>query len=381
MQAAATNKETARDSAIASQEEPALGNELVIGQLGLGRAGVMHAKILNSRVARLVIADPQPGRAEQVAAELAEISRAQGISGARVEIASPEEIETGTGRAAGLDGVVITSPTNVHGAQIIAVAQRGLPVFCEKPVATSLAETLRVCANTPANAPIHIGFQRRFDPAYSAARKHIAAGKLGELRRVIMHTMDQNPPHREFLAASGGIFVDCLIHDFDVLRWVTGQEVEEVFAYGNDLGLADFRDFADAAETVAVLKMTGGVLVTASSSRYNGHGYDVRMELHGTTRTEVVGMDEKLPLDSLEPGVSYPQGEPWVDFIARFADCYVREIDAFLKVIQTGEAVPAGLADAVRALEIAEAAQRSFQEHRPVTVAEIQQAHAETGTK
>ena len=183
-----------------------------------------------------------------------------------------------------------------------------------------------------------------------------------------MGTLDQAPAAREFLAASGGIFKDCLIHDFDALRWVTGLEVEEVVVYGTDLGLPDFADFADAAEAVLLLRLTGGVLATAHSSRFNGAGYDVRMELHGTKGTDVVGMDERLPVRSLEPGVAYPREEPWADFIARFADCYERELDAFLDVVSGRAPVPATIDDALASLRIAIACGTSLREGRPVRV-------------
>lgn len=184
-----------------------------------------------------------------------------------------------------------------------------------------------------------------------------------------MHTLDQAPAAREFLAASGGIFTDCLIHDFDALRWVTGREVEEVFAFGTDLGLPDFADFSDVCETVLALRLTGDALATAHSSRFNGAGYDVRMEVHGTEGTDVVGMDERLPVRSLEPGVAYPSGKPWVDFIARFADCYERELEAFLAVVAGKGEVPSTIDDAVASLRVAEACAASRREGRPVKVA------------
>ena len=220
-----------------------------------------------------------------------------------------------------------------------------------------------------AGVPVHVGFQRRFDAAYAAARERLAAGEIGELRRVHMHTLDQAPAAREFLAASGGIFTDCLIHDFDALRWVTGREVEEVFAFGTDLGLPDFADFSDVCETVLALRLTGDALATAHSSRFNGAGYDVRMEVHGTEGTDVVGMDERLPVRSLEPGVAYPSGKPWVDFIARFADCYERELEAFLDVVAGKGEVPSTIDDAVASLRVAEACAASRREGRPVKVA------------
>lgn len=325
-----------------------------IGLLGVGRIGIMHARILAPKVESLVVADVVPERARQAADEL----------GARVR--SVEDFFDSDD----LDGVVLATPTDAHARHIEAAVRLGVPIFCEKPVALDIASTERAnAAAKSAGVPVHIGFQRRFDAAYGAARERLAAGKIGELRRVHMHTLDQAPAAREFLAASGGIFTDCLIHDFDALRWVTGREVEEVFAFGTDLGLPDFADFADVCETVLALRLTGGALATAHSSRFNGAGYDVRMEVHGTEGTDVVGMDERLPVRSLEPGVAYPSGEPWVDFIARFADCYERELEAFLDVVAGKGEVPSTIDDAVASLRVAEACAASCREGRPVKVA------------
>ena len=325
-----------------------------IGLLGVGRIGIMHARILSPKVESLVVADVVPERARQAADEL----------GARVR--SVEDFFDSDD----LDGVVLATPTDAHARHIEAAVRLSVPIFCEKPVALDIASTERAnAAAKSAGVPVHIGFQRRFDAAYAAARERLAAGKIGELRRVHMHTLDQAPAAREFLAASGGIFTDCLIHDFDALRWVTGREVEEVFAFGTDLGLPDFADFSDVCETVLALRLTGGALATAHSSRFNGAGYDVRMEVHGTEGTDVVGMDERLPVRSLEPGVAYPSGEPWVDFIARFADCYERELEAFLDVVAGKGEVPSTIDDAVASLRVAEACAASCREGRPVKVA------------
>jgi len=325
-----------------------------IGLLGVGRIGIMHARILAPKVESLVVADVVPERARQAADEL----------GARVR--SVEDFFDSDD----LDGVVLATPTDAHARHIEAAVRLGVPIFCEKPVALDIASTERAnAAAKSAGVPVHIGFQRRFDAAYAAARERLAEGKIGELRRVHMHTLDQAPAAREFLAASGGIFTDCLIHDFDALRWVTGREVEEVFAFGTDLGLPDFADFSDVCETVLALRLTGGALATAHSSRFNGAGYDVRMEVHGTEGTDVVGMDERLPVRSLEPGVAYPSGEPWVDFIARFADCYERELEAFLDVVAGKGEAPSTIDDAVASLRVAEACAASCREGRPVKVA------------
>ncbi len=325
-----------------------------IGLLGVGRIGIMHARILAPKVESLVVADVVPERARQAADEL----------GAQVR--SVEDFFD----SEDLDGVVLATPTDAHARHIEAAVGLGAPIFCEKPVALDIASTERAnAAAKSAGVPVHIGFQRRFDAAYAAARERLAAGEIGELRRVHMHTLDQAPAAREFLAASGGIFTDCLIHDFDALRWVTGREVEEVFAFGTDLGLPDFADFSDVCETVLALRLTGGALATAHSSRFNGAGYDVRMEVHGTEGTDVVGMDERLPVRSLEPGVAFPSGEPWADFIARFAACYERELEAFLDVVAGKAEVPSTIDDAVASLRVAEACATSCREGRPVKVA------------
>lgn len=324
-----------------------------IGLLGVGRIGIMHARILAPKVESLVVADVVPEKARQAADEL----------GAQVR--SVEDFFD----SEDLDGVVLATPTDAHARHIEAAVGLGAPIFCEKPVALDIASTERAnAAAKSAGVPVHIGFQRRFDAAYAAARERLAAGEIGELRRVHMHTLDQAPAAREFLAASGGIFTDCLIHDFDALRWVTGREVEEVFAFGTDLGLPDFADFSDVCETVLALRLTGGALATAHSSRFNGAGYDVRMEVHGTEGTDVVGMDERLPVRSLEPGVAFPSGEPWVDFIARFAACYERELEAFLDVVAGKAEVPSTIDDAVASLRVAEACAASCREGRPVKV-------------
>ncbi len=327
-----------------------------IGLLGLGRIGAMHARILRALVGELVIADRRSEHAALIGAELG------------VQVRGVEELL----RSGDLDGIVIATPTDTHAELIIRATELGVPIFCEKPVAIDLESTLRAnAAAKRAGVPVHIGFQRRFDAGYAQARARLGGGEIGELRRVHMGTMDQAPAAREFLAASGGIYVDCLIHDFDALRWVTGREVDEVYAIGTDRGLADFSDFDDVAETVLLLTMEDDVLVTAHSSRFNGAGYDVRMELHGTAGTDVVGLDNRLPVRSVEPDVSYPADAPWEDFIARFGDSYTRELEAFLRVVSGTGSVPATIDDAVASLHIARACALSRREHRPVRVSEI----------
>ncbi|MGO1594049.1 MAG: Gfo/Idh/MocA family protein [Ancrocorticia sp.] len=330
---------------------------VTIGLLGLGRIGAMHAKILAPLADRLVVADTRPQLTADFAAE---------VPG--VEVRTPDQLLA----SSDLDGLVITTPTDTHAATIDRAAGLGIPIFCEKPVSTDLATTLEVARIVrEKGVRLQMGFQRHFDAGYTTARNNLRAGKIGDLRRVHMGTLDQAPAPREFLAASGGIYTDCLIHDFDALRWVSGQEVSEAYAIGTDLGMPDFADFGDVAETVVLLTLTNGALVTAHSSRFNGAGYDVRMELHGTLGTDTVGLDEHLPMTSTEPAATYPAGDPWVDFILRFKPAYEAEMRAFMEVAAGTGNITAGIEDAVAALRISEACSISRREHRPVRLEEI----------
>ncbi|SDQ46975.1 Gfo/Idh/MocA family protein [Thermostaphylospora chromogena] len=321
-----------------------------VGLLGLGRIGAFHAATLSRHPAvdELVVHDADSARAESVAAEL----------GARV------------GDPFGCDAVVIATPTHTHAELVAAAVARGLPAFCEKPVAAGVEETVRLLeVAKQAGALVHVGFQRRFDAGYRAAREALRDGELGDLHRVHLITADPRPPAADYIPRSGGIYRDCHIHDFDILRWVTGREVDSVYATGANRGAAFFAEAGDVDTSAALLTMDDGTLVTLQGSRYNGGGYDVRMELAGTLRTRAVGLDPRAPLTSTE-GLQ-PPGEPWPDFVTRFRDAYEAELDAFLAAVEGDGESPCSIEDALAALLIAEAAELSRAEGRPVRVAEV----------
>lgn len=342
-------------------------NKTRIALMGVGRIGVGHgAALVTIPNLHLTICDVDTARALSVAVDLAERN-----PGADITHATPDEVFTHPDR---YDGVVIATPTATHEGLILRCAEAKLPFFCEKPVAADLEGTQRcIRAVQAAGIASQIGFQRRFDPAYTEARRRVHDGELGEVHRIHMMTCDQNPPPEYFVAESGGIWRDCLIHDFDILRWVTGREVEEVFAFGAVRGADYFRTHGDVDEGVAVLRMDDDTLVTAHTSRNNGQGYDVRMEISGTKANATVGLEPKVPLVSVEPGVSFPDDEPWVDFIARFRHCYDIELRAFVDVVRGLSPSPCPIEDALEALHIALAVGKSREEGRPVAVSEIRQ--------
>ena len=332
-----------------------------IGILGLGRIGAFHAETLSGLdvVESLVLTDPFADAAK---------SAAERFGGEVVD--SPEAL-----LAAGVDGIVVAGATAAPPQLILAGVEAGVPVFCEKPVAKTMAEGVRVLkAVEGTDVPIQIGYNRRFDAGFVAARAAVQGGELGRLHTVRSTTLDPAPPPAAYIAASGGIFRDCSVHDFDIIRWVTGREVVEVYAVGGNRGAEYIKEAGDADTTGAILTLDDGTIAVVSNSRHNARGYDVRMEIHGFTDSIAVGLEDKLPLRSVEPGVTFPAGTPHDFFMDRFTEAYRAELTAFTEVVAGTRPSPCTVADALEAGWIADACTLSLQEHRPVTVAEVRTA-------
>ncbi|CAM5528135.1 Dehydrogenase OS=Streptomyces aurantiogriseus OX=66870 GN=GCM10010251_07240 PE=3 SV=1 [Streptomyces aurantiogriseus] len=218
---------------------------------------------------------------------------------------------------------------------------------------------------------LQMGFQRRFDAGYTGAREAVRSGRLGRLHTVRAVTSDQSPPPAEWLPVSGGLFRDALIHDFDVLRWVTGRKVVDVYAAGSDAGPAMFRAAGDVDTAAAVLTLDDGTLATATATRLNGAGYDVRMELAGELDQIVVGLDDRTPIASTEPTGPPAADKPWTGFLERFGPAYESELNAFVDVVRGGRPNPCDGREVLQAFRIAEACEVSRRERRAVALAEI----------
>ncbi|MGW3118167.1 Gfo/Idh/MocA family protein [Streptomyces sp. NPDC001107] len=332
-----------------------------IGILGLGRIGAFHAETLSGLdvVESLVLTDPFADAAK---------SAAERFGGEVVD--SPQAL-----LAAGVDGIVVAAATDAHPGLILAGVEAGIPVFCEKPVAKTMAEGVQVLrAVEGSDVPIQIGYNRRFDTGFVNARAAVQSGELGKLHTVRSTTLDPAPPPAAYIAASGGIFRDCSVHDFDIIRWVTGREVVEVYAVGGNRGAEYIKDAGDADTTGAILTLDDGTIAVVSNSRHNARGYDVRMEIHGFTDSIAVGLEDKLPLRSVEPGVTFPAGTPHDFFMDRFTAAYRAELTAFTEVVAGSRPSPCTIADALEAGWIADACTLSLHEHRPVTIAEVRTA-------
>jgi myo-inositol 2-dehydrogenase / D-chiro-inositol 1-dehydrogenase len=337
--------------------------DVILGLVGVGRIGVMHANniaALNGELnprgmnVRLRLTDVAADHARNIAAGL----------GAEFLPSVADLV------ASGVDGLVIATGTGTHPELIRAGVDAGIPVFCEKPVALNVADALPVLDYIrDNNGVVQIGHQRRFDAGYLEAKRAYQAGELGWIHSLRAVTCDMTPPPVEFLATSGGLFRDCSVHDFDILRWLTGREIVEVYAKGSNNGDPAIGEVGDVDTALAVITFDDGTVGTVSASRYNGAGHDVRLEIQGSSRSVMVGLDGKSALASAEAGIAFPAGEPHQTFAERFDQAYRSEMAAFVELILGERENPCTPEDAVAASRVADAAQESLATGAPVKVA------------
>ncbi|MCP2287381.1 Gfo/Idh/MocA family protein [Nocardia amikacinitolerans] len=335
-----------------------MSSTVTLGLAGVGRIGTAHAETLHGLpgVDRVVVADIDNTRAQTTAAKLG--------------VEAVGDIETLL--AADLTGLVIATATDSHPALIAAAIDRGVPVFCEKPVARDIDGTLAVLDRVRDSAvPVQIGFQRRFDAGYRAARAAVAGGELGWLHTLRATTLDPAPPPADYIPRSGGLFRDCGVHDFDIIRWVTGREVTEVYARGTNRGDEFFTAAGDIDTAAVLLTLDDGTLATVNLGRYNGAGYDVRLEVLGSRGNAIVGLDDRAPLHSVEPDHPTSPYPAYPGFMERFRRAYTEELTTFVAVATGTAPSPCTVTDALEAFYIAEACELSRAERRPVALTEV----------
>lgn len=328
-----------------------------IAVLGVGRMGQLHARIAAELegVDEVLVQDADTARARELAA----------VVGGRAIADAGEAIDAA-------DAVLIAASTPAHVALVTASVEAGKPIFVEKPLAFDLDETIGLVRLVESSGvTLQLGFQRRYDPAYREARRLVETGALGDVYLVRLIAHDHAPPPDAYIAASGGLFRDSSVHDFDAIRWLTGQEVVEVYATGAVRHFPAFARHGDIDAGAVLLTMRDGTIGTLGQTRHNPRGYDIRMEVMGSGDAVVVGVTERTGLRSLEPGAAPPAREGWDSFLDRFEPAYRVELREFLAVAR-GEAAPACTAwDGLEAMRVAYAATRSRAEHRPVRLDEI----------
>jgi myo-inositol 2-dehydrogenase/D-chiro-inositol 1-dehydrogenase len=291
-----------------------------LGLIGLGRIGAFHAGTLVGipAIDSLVVTDIVPDKTKQVVDRY----QSKGVEG----VDSVEAL-----LASGVDGAIIAAGTDAHPELVLACVEAGLPTLCEKPVAqtgAAGAELLRRLEGS--TVPVQIGFQRRYDAAIAAARAAVVSGELGWINTIRSTTLDPEPPNPEYVAVSGGMFRDCGVHDFDVIRWVTGQEAVEVYATGSNRGADFFRRYDDVDTSAAIVTFADGALGVVSNTL-----------------------------------------DPHRFFMDRFLPAFRAEFETFLEVVAGDRPSPCTVADGLEADWIAEACARSVKEHRPVRIEEV----------
>ncbi|HVA92562.1 MAG TPA: inositol 2-dehydrogenase [Chloroflexota bacterium] len=334
---------------------PTLG----LAVIGAGRIGALHAlnAARHTPNARLLwVAD-----IDQVAAERAVAAAGDGKATTLIDEVLHDP---------GVTAVVVASPTDTHSAVMIAAAAAGKHILCEKPIALTLDATrAAIDAVSSSGLCIQIGFNRRFDPPFAQAREAIARGDIG--RPWILKLVGRDPriAPMTYLRASGGLFKDQAIHEFDCARWLMGIEVDTVYAAGSVLVEPALAEIGDVDTALTTLHFAGGALGVVDNCRQAVYGYDVRAEIHGSEGKLLVGYEGRTAVTLLQPNRVSHDHTDW--FLERFTYAYRAELAAFVQCIITGAPPRATAEDGYQALRIAVAAGLSYKEHRPVRLEEV----------
>lgn len=324
---------------------------LSIAVIGAGRIGQIHARnIVAHPGARLAgIADPDAEAASRLA---------QSCNAPVIDLAA----------AFAAPAVLIASPTPTHADYIERAAAAGQAVFCEKPIDLDLARVRRcLAAVARAGTPLMVGFNRRFDPSFAQLQRRLAAGEIGQLELLTITSRDPSPPPPAYIAQSGGLFRDMMIHDLDMARFLLGEEPVSLHAYASCLVDPAIGAAGDVDTAVVTLRTASGVLCQISNSRRATYGYDQRIEAHGAAGLlRVDNATASTVVTATAAGFITDPALPF--FLERYAAAYRAELDAFIHTV-TGRKPPApDGADGLRALELAEAATQSVQQGQAVEV-------------
>jgi len=267
-----------------------------------------------------------------------------------------------------IDAVVIASSTDSHSDFVCAAAQAGKAIFCEKPLDLDVKTAIRsLGAVDESGVLLCLGFNRRHDPSFDRLKREIDDGKVGDVEVVSITSRDPSPPPVEYIGRSGGLFRDMMIHDLDMGRWLLGEEPVEVYAAGSVLVDQSIGDAGDVDTAVATLKTSSGRLCQITNSRRCSYGYDQRIEVFGSNGMARAG-NQRETLVEVAGGSGFTRDPTLPFFLERYADAYRIQIDKFLRAVN-GERLnlPSGN-DGLRALQLADAAQRASDEGHPVAV-------------
>ncbi len=330
---------------------------LRIGLLGAGRIGRVHAQAITAHP-----------KSQLCAVSDAVAEAAEGLaSDTGAEARSSDDIIADPA----IDAVLIATPTDTHSGLIEAATRAGKAVLCEKPVDLNLERAI-ACQKATADSgqPVMIGFNRRFDPNFSALKAALDAGEIGKSEMLSITSFDPAPPPVGYIKVSGGLFRDMMIHDFDMANYLMGQLPKTISAVGTSVVDPEIGKAGDVDTAVVTMTYDDGRIAVIKNSRRAAYGYDQRVELLGSEGLlQAHNMLENTVVKSTDKGVF--GAKPTYFFLERYMPAYQAEWDAFVQAALTGAALPVTLEDGVAALAMAEAATRSTQSGRPVDMSEI----------
>lgn len=329
-----------------------------VGVLGMGRQGQIHSKNIAFRIpeAELICAaDVTMERARQV-----------GIEGIDVyddykKVLARDDV----------DAVIIATATDTHEQVIKDCVQAGKDMFCEKPIATTLEAIDEVLTLVDKSGlRFMVGFNRRFDPTFKRVREHVENGNVGKPYIVNITSRDPKPPHFEYLKVCGGIFFDTTVHDFDMARFLSGDEIVEVYATGNVLVDERIGELGDLDTTMVTLKFKSGAVGSINNCRQTGYSYDQRVEIFGSKGCAVGNNETPNRVELTNPEGTHSD-VPLYFNIERYPEAFFGEVEAFIHSIVNNEGPPVTGQDGRKAVVLSMAAKKSWQENRPVRVEEI----------
>ena len=323
-----------------------------VAQFGAGRIGKVHAPNVagHARSTLAAIVDPHAPSAEALAAEY------------DAQVMSMDEVFADDS----IDAVLIASSTDQHADQLEAAASAGKAILCEKPIDLSLERVKGVLKHLEAHpVPCMLGFNRRFDPNFQAMKAQIEAGAIGDVEMVTILSRDPGLPPIDYIKVSGGIYRDMMIHDFDIARWLVGEDFTDVQAMGSvkvDPAVGEAGDFDTA---VASMKTASGKIASITNSRRASYGYDQRIEVHGSKG--MVSAENILESSmKLATADGIRSEKPMHFFLERYAQAYQNEWDGFVKMVLDGDTTMPTAMDGMKSLELAEAALASTGTTGPV---------------
>lgn len=333
---------------------------LQIGLIGAGRIAQAHAATVAYRISNAQLAavtDPIAAAAQSIAAKFSIPTIAPNY---QAILADPR-----------IDAILICTPTDTHAEIMKAAARAGKQIFCEKPVALTLAATddaLKVVNES--GVKLQLGFNRRFDANYARVRKAITNGEIGTPRILHIISRDPAPPPISYVKTSGGIFLDMTIHDWDMARFLSGSEVDEVYVQGGVMVDPAIGEAGDIDTHVTLLRFANGMIGTIDNCRQAVYGYDQRVEVLGSKGA--FQTENNYPNSGVLSGANAIQRDlPLNFFMERYMDAYAAEIAAFVDAVVNDTPTPVNGNDGRMALLVGLAALKSYQEGRPVKVAEI----------